>query len=82
MTRQEQDDVQPTLQEYDMDKELMIEENIRRLGEISAVYNPITGEGSTSVKRRWIDIEGFPITHMNLPEQMCCTQQVEQLAEM
>ena len=35
----------------------IIEENNRRLGEISAVYNPITGEGSTSVERIKINIE-------------------------
>ena len=50
-----------------MNKEKIIEMNKERLGAISAVYNPITGEGSTSVPRQWIDIEGFPIESINIP---------------
>ena len=65
-----------------MNIEETIKENNRRLGAISAVYNPITGEGSTSVKREWVNIEGFPLTHINLPETMCADPQIEQLASM
>ena len=53
-----------------MDKENIIIENRRRLGDISAVYDPITGEGSTSIDREGIEIEGFPITEMKLPASM------------
>lgn len=65
-----------------MNIEETIKENNRRLGAISAVYNPITGEGSTSIKREWVNIEGFPLTHINLPETMCADPQIEQLASM
>ena len=30
----------------------IIEENYRRLKKNSAVYNPVTGEGSTSIERK------------------------------
>lgn len=65
-----------------MEKEKIIAENIRRLGEISAVYNPITGEGSTSVARQCIDIEGFPIEQLYLPETMCDDPKVRLLSTM
>ncbi len=64
-----------------MDKENIIEKNRKRLGEISAVYNPITGEGSTSVPRSWTTIEGFPIENINLPASMHDEQLVQQLTE-
>ena len=53
-----------------MEKENIIIENRRRLGDISAVYDPITGEGSASIERERIEIEGFPITEMKLPASM------------
>ena len=53
-----------------MEKEDIIKENIRRLGEISAVYNPVTGEGSTSVVRQWTTFVGFPVERINLPATM------------
>ena len=64
-----------------MDKEKIIETNKERLRAISAVYNPITGEGSTSVPRQWIDIEGFPIESINIPQSMYNEKFVQQLIE-
>ena len=64
-----------------MDKEKVIEKNRERLREISAVYNPITGEGSTSVPRHWVTIEGFPIENINLPTSMYDEPLLQQLAE-
>lgn len=60
----------------------IIEENNRRLGEISAVYNPITGEGSTSVERIKINIEDFPITSIHLPCRMAEMPHIKQLSSM
>ncbi len=62
-----------------MDKERIIEENTKRLGEISAVYNPITGEGSVSISREKVDIEGFPIESMQLPVSLANKEYVKQL---
>ena len=64
-----------------MKKEEIIEENKRRLKEISAVYNPITGEGSTSVPRCEVTISGFPIENMYLPTSMVAEEFVQQLQE-
>ena len=49
--------------------------------EISAVYNPITGEGSTSVPRYEVNITGFPIEKMYLPVTMGDEEFVQQLQE-
>lgn len=65
-----------------MDKEFIIKENLRRLGEISAVYNPITGEGSTSIERQWTEFKGFPIERINLPVTMLADGQVQQISSM
>lgn len=65
-----------------MKKDYIIEENHRRLEKISAVYNPITGEGSTSVPRQWMTFKDFPIERMYLPMSMCKTPQIEQLSNM
>ncbi len=58
-----------------------IKENIKRLGNISAVYNPITGEGSTSVARKEICIEGFPLPTIHLPATMLDDSRVATLIE-
>ena len=63
-----------------MQKEETIKENLRRLGEISAVYNPINGEGSTSVTRTAVTIEGFPIERLYLPESMTGSARINELA--
>ena len=63
-----------------MRKEDIIKENIRRLGEISAVYNPITGEGSTSVPRQWVAFKGFPIENIHLPATMLNDEQIQKLS--
>ena len=62
-----------------MNKEKIIEENSRRLGEISAVYNPITGEGSISLQRKAVEIESFPIERMYLPTSLAESDFVRQL---
>ena len=64
-----------------MRKEEIIKENKRRLKEISAVYNPITGEGSTSVPRIEVNISGFPIERLYLPTSMVKEPFVQQLRE-
>ena len=64
-----------------MKKEEIIVENKKRLKEISAAYNPITGEGSTSVQRSEINISGFPVEKMYLPETMVAEEFVKQLQE-
>ena len=65
-----------------MNKETIIEKNKERLGAISAVYNPITGEGSTSVPRQWVTIEKFPIERLNLPVSMLNEKLLQQLIEL
>lgn len=65
-----------------MTKEQIIKENIRRLGDISAVYNPVTGEGSTSVERQWTAFEGFPIENINLPVSMLNDNTVTTLSQL
>ncbi len=65
-----------------MKKEETIEENIKRLGKISAVYNPITGEGSASIPRKKVTIEGFPLEEMWLPRSMTNDQEIAILIEM
>ncbi len=65
-----------------MNREKIIETNKERLRAISAVYNPITGEGSTSVPRAWTSIEGFPLEKMNLPASMYNEEFVQQLTEL
>ena len=50
--------------------------------EISAVYNPITGEGSTSIPRCEVNIAGFPIEKMYLPTTMSSEEFVRQLQEL
>ena len=62
-----------------MDKAEIITENYRRLKEISAVYDPITGEGSTSIERYCTHISGFPIEDLYLPATMCKEELVVQL---
>ena len=64
-----------------MKKEEIIAKNIERLGAISAVYNPITGEGSTAVPREWVEIEGFPLQHINLPQTMLGEEKIALLIE-
>lgn len=64
-----------------MRKEQIIKENLRRLGEISAVYNPISGEGSTSVERVAVTVEGFPIETLYLPVSMASSENIKRLAE-
>ena len=64
-----------------MKKEEIIVENKKRLKSLSAAYNPITGEGSTSVQRSEINISGFPVEKMYLPETMVAEEFVKQLQE-
>ena len=64
-----------------MEKSEIIEENNKRLKNNSAVYNPITGEGSTSVERECVEIEGFPLTRMNLPVTMAKQEYIAELSE-
>lgn len=64
-----------------VNKEKIIAENIKRLGAISAVYNPITGEGSTSLPRKQVAIEGFPLQKMFLPTTMLADESISRLVE-
>lgn len=65
-----------------MRREDIIEENIKRLRAISAVYNPITGEGSISVARKLVKIEGFPLQEIFLPVSMLNDKRVTELIEL
>ncbi len=60
-------------------KERIIEENRQRLKAINAVYDPITGEGSTAIERKAVEIEGFPIEKLYLPSAMLEERDVKQL---
>ena len=59
----------------------IINENRRRLHEINAPYNPITGEGSISTPRREVFIEGSPVPRMFLPVDFANTAFVRELPE-
>ena len=63
-----------------MQKEYIINENLQRLREISAVYNPVTGEGSISVARQWTTFKGFPIERINLPLSMIGDEEIQRLS--
>ncbi len=65
-----------------MQKEKIIEENIERRKKITLPYNPISGEGSTSIGRYPIAIEGFPIKEIHLPLTMVDEESVQRLSEM
>lgn len=45
----------------------IIKINLERLREIETPYNPITGEGSFSIKRQHVTCEDFPLKEMWLP---------------
>ena len=62
-----------------MEKEKIIKENIERLRKISAVYNPITGEGSTAIPRQEVEIEGFPLESMHVPTSMLDDEKTAEL---
>lgn len=59
-----------------------IKENIKRLGAISAVYNPITGEGSTAIPRKKIHIEGFPLQEIYIPTTMLKEESINKLVDL
>lgn len=63
-----------------MDNKHIIKLNLERLKANSAPYNPITGEGSTSIAREWVNIEGFPLERMYLPTSMLHDESIAQLA--
>ena len=64
-----------------MDKEAIIKANIERIGKIQSAYNPITGEGSTSIPRTKIHIEGFPLKEIHLPSTMVGEKEITALIE-
>lgn len=45
----------------------IIAENKRRLSEISKTYNPLTGDGASSIPRKRVHIDDSPLPDMNLP---------------
>ena len=53
-----------------MDKARIIEANLERTANINHPYNPITGEGSTSISRTKVCIDGFPLKEISLPSSM------------
>ena len=61
------------------EREKIIEENIRRMAAIRAPYNPISGEGSTSIARTLVEIEDFPLKKMYLPTTMIEDKEIESL---
>lgn len=62
-----------------MERTAIIEQNRKRLQCITSPYNPITGEGSNSIERKQVHIEGFPIEDINLPVQMTDDESISQL---
>ncbi len=64
-----------------MENKDIIIENLRRLENIKTPYEPITGEGSTSINRKSISISGFPLDRINLPTDMLAEEDVIQLVE-
>lgn len=62
-----------------MKKEHIIAENKRRIAAIRAPYNPISGEGSTSIERHPVEIEDFPLRKIYLPQTMIHDPQVSSL---
>lgn len=51
----------------------IVQKNRERLAIIRSPYNPITGEGSTSISRKKVYIKDCPIEEMYLPEQFAET---------
>ena len=64
-----------------MDKARIIEANIERTANINHPYNPITGEGSTSISRSKVCIEGFPLKEISLPASMLQEREICALIE-
>ena len=56
----------------------ILAENTRRIAEINAKFNPVTGEGSIG-KRVLVEISDFPFRRQWLPEQMMNIPLVKQL---
>ena len=59
----------------------IIDENRRRRKAIGAAYNPLTGEGSTSVPRTKVHIDGCPAPDLWLPTDFAATPFVKALAD-
>lgn len=59
----------------------IIKVNLERISIINAPYNPITGEGATSVKRLKVDIKDCPIPTLYLPDDFVKTGFVKKLIE-
>lgn len=59
----------------------IIKQNAERLKIVNAPYNPITGEGSTSVERIRVEINDCPIPVMYLPKTFVETPFVQSLIE-
>lgn len=64
-----------------MEKERIITENVQRIEKLATPYNPVSGEGSTSIKRKKIRIEGFPLDTLYIPTQMLAENDVMELIE-
>lgn len=63
-------------------KNEVISINRERLHKIKEPYNPVTGEGSTSIERIKIEIKGCPLPTMYLPVDFAKTEFVKQLASL
>lgn len=64
-----------------MNKTEIINENIRRIEAINSPYNPISGEGSTSIQRCCVEIEDFPLKKIYLPHTMVEDENIATLIE-
>lgn len=65
-----------------MKNEEIIKINIERNKHISAPYDPISGKGSTSIERKNIEIEGFPLENINIPLAMLQDENTAKLAQL
>ena len=64
-----------------MEKSEIIRQNLERIKKLSATYNPISGEGSTSIKREKVEIAEFPLKTIYLPYDMLQEKEIVKLME-
>ena len=57
----------------------IIKENRKRIALIHAPYNPVTGEGSTSIEREKVYIQDCPIENLYLPVTFALTPFIQAL---
>lgn len=64
-----------------MEKSKIIKQNSERKKKLSETYNPISGEGSTSINREKVEIKEFPLQSIYIPTAMMQENDIIQLIE-